>query len=135
MRPGVRLLVRLAWIVAALVAAVVLVLLLLTTGTAVECAEAEGPGRPELRCDFIIARPAAEVWEAFARTDTPQPHYFDAVLQADMRPGGRWRFVTDDRKRLLAGGEILELQPPQRLAALSPNHKPPAGAACWGLCQ
>ncbi len=31
-----------------------------------------------------------------------------------MRPGGRWRFVTDDRQRLLAGGEILALEPPRR---------------------
>ncbi len=111
---GRRLLARLGWVVAALAAAAGLVLLFLTTGTAVECAESAPRAAPALRCELDVAAPAAAVWESFTRTETPQPHYFDAVLQAEMRPGGRWRFVTDDRSRLLAGGEILELEAPRR---------------------
>ena len=44
----------------------------------------------------------------------PRPYYFDAVLQARLEPGGRWRFVTDDQARLLAGGEVLAIDPPHR---------------------
>jgi uncharacterized protein YndB with AHSA1/START domain len=84
--------------------------------SAVRCVESGALEAPELRCAFDVRAPAAEVWLAFTRTETPQIHYFDAVLQAELRPGGRWRFVTDDRARLLAGGEILELEPPRRFA-------------------
>ncbi len=48
------------------------------------------------------------------RTGEPRPYYFDAVLEAEMHPGGRWRFLTDDLERLLAGGEILAIDPPRR---------------------
>jgi uncharacterized protein YndB with AHSA1/START domain len=62
---------------------------------------------------LAVATPDA-VWEALTRVGEPRPYYFDAVLEAEMRPRGRWRFVTDDRERLLAGGEILVLEPPRR---------------------
>ncbi len=78
------------------------------------CAEAPPAADPELRCVLLVAAPAEAVWEAFTRTGEPRAFYFDAVLEAEMRPGGRWRFVTDDRERLLAGGEIVELEPPRR---------------------
>lgn len=87
---------------------------LLFSGSAVSCDEGAAADAPELRCAFDVAAAPEEVWRAFTLTDTPRPHYFDAVLEAEMRPGGRWRFVTDDRERLLAGGEILELEPPRR---------------------
>ena len=88
--------------------------LFLTTGSTVSCTEAVQAGTPQLRCEFDVAVQPEFVWQAFTRTDTPSPHYFDAVLQAEMRPGGRWRFVTENRKRLLASGEILEIEPPHR---------------------
>lgn len=85
------------------------------TGSAVPCAEPlDADGEPSLRCVFEVrARPEA-VWEAFTRTGEPRPYYFDAVLQAEMRPGGRWRFVTDDLERFLAGGEVIAIAPPRR---------------------
>ena len=109
-----RLLKRLAALAAGLAAIVALAGLFLFGGAAKVCAETEGPGGPRLRCQLEVAAPPTAVWRAFTRTETPRPHYFDAVLQAEMRPGGRWRFVTDNRERLLAGGEILELEPPRR---------------------
>ncbi len=87
---------------------------MLITGSEVSCEEVVESGESQLRCEFDVAAPPPAVWEAFTRTETPLPHYFDAVLQAEMRPGGRWRFVTDNRQRLLAGGEILALEPPRR---------------------
>lgn len=86
----------------------------LFSGSAVACDELTGAAGPSLRCGFTVAASREAVWDAFVRTGEPRRHYFDAVLQADLRPGGRWRFVTDDRARLLADGEILTLDKPRR---------------------
>ena len=107
--------IRALGIAVALVAGVVLGALWLFTGSTVSCTEPSGLAPPRLRCEFDVGAPTEAVWDAFTRTGAPQPHYFDAVLEAEMRPGGRWRFVTDNRARLLASGEILELDRPRRL--------------------
>lgn len=83
----------------------------LFSGSAVACAEERGGAGLALRCAFDVAAAPDAVWTAFAATDEPRPYYFDAVLQADLRPGGRWRFVTEDRSRLLAAGKILAFEP------------------------
>ena len=88
--------------------------LILFTGSAVRCEERSSADGPSLHCAFEVAAPPQEVWQAFTRTEEPRPPYFDAILQAEMRPGGGWRFVTDDRQRFLAGGEILTIEPPHR---------------------
>ncbi len=94
----------------------VLGVLFLFSATEVACSESEGTAESSLRCAFVVDAEPATVWEAFTRTGEPRAYYFDAVLEADMFPGGRWRFVTDDRERLLAGGQILALEPPRRFA-------------------
>jgi uncharacterized protein YndB with AHSA1/START domain len=86
----------------------------LFSGSEVTCAEIGTEDGPGLRCAFEIGTEPEEVWRAFTGTGEPRPYYFDAVLQADLRPGGRWRFVTDDLERLLAGGEVLAAEPPRR---------------------
>ena len=88
----------------------------LFSGSVVECAEQPADAAPALRCAFAVAASPQAVWGAFTATGQPRPYYFDAVLQADLRPGGRWRFVTDDLERLLAGGEVLAVEPPVRFA-------------------
>ena len=100
--------------VLSLAALLVLGVAYLFSGSEVACAEAARAEDPQLRCAFVVAAPPEAVWEAFTRTGEPRAFYFDAVLEAEMRPGGRWRFVTDDRQRLLAGGEILTIEPPRR---------------------
>lgn len=86
----------------------------LFTGSEVVCDELDDATGPSLRCVFELAESPEAVWAAFTRTEEPRRYYFDAILQAEMRPGGRWRFVTDDRRRLLADGEIRMLEPPRR---------------------
>ncbi len=86
----------------------------LFSGSDVSCDEIEDASGPRLRCAFDVAAPPTEVWEAMTRTDEPRPYYFDAVLEAEMVPGGRWRFLTDDLERFLAGGEILAIDPTRR---------------------
>ena len=107
------------WGLGILVAAALIVLFggaWLFSGADVPCAEIRTEDGPGLRCGFDVAAPPAAVWSAFTATGEPRPYYFDAVLQAELRPGGRWRFVTDDLERLLAGGEILTVEPPRRFA-------------------
>ncbi len=109
-----RLLVRLGGIAFSLAAIVALGAVFLFSGSSAVCTEIVQGGAPRLRCKLDMAAAPETVWEAFTRTGEVRPHYFDAILEAEMRPGGRWRFVTDDRQRLLAGGEILVLEPPRR---------------------
>ena len=87
---------------------------LLFSGSDVTCAEGSSGEGLELRCDFAVAATPEAVWNAFTRTGEPRAYYFDAVLQAELTPGGRWRFVTDDLERLLASGEVLAVDPPFR---------------------
>ena len=109
-----RLLVRLAGLAVALAAIGVVGSVYLFSGSSVSCSELDEAGALRLRCELDVAAAPETVWDAFTRTGEARPHYFDAVLEAEMRPGGRWRFVTEDRQRLLAGGEILVLEPPRR---------------------
>ena len=99
---------------AAILAVVAAALGVLLSSGGVRCDEGGAPGDLDLRCPFFVAAPPEAVWQAFTRTGEPRPYYFDAVLQARLEPGGRWRFVTDDRARLLAGGEVLAIDPPHR---------------------
>ena len=107
---------RIAALAALTVCAVVAGAAFLFTGSTVACTESPRDGAPALGCAFAVAASPEEVWAAFAATGQPRPYYFDAVLQADLRTGGRWRFVTDDLQRLLAAGEILAFEPPRRFA-------------------
>jgi uncharacterized protein YndB with AHSA1/START domain len=88
---------------------------LLFSDSAAGCERDGTAAAPELRCEFEVAAPRQEVWTAFVETEVPRPYYFETVLQAELDAGGRWRFVTEDRGRLLASGEVVELEPPARL--------------------
>jgi uncharacterized protein YndB with AHSA1/START domain len=79
------------------------------------CERAGTEAAPELRCAFEVAALRQEVWTAFVETEVPRSYYFDTVLQAELETGGRWRFVTEDRGRLPAFGEIVVLEPPAQL--------------------
>lgn len=105
---------RLIWGALSTVAIVASGATFLFAGSQVACSETADASGPKLRCAFVVAAPVDAVWDAFTRTGEPRPYFFDAVLEADTRPGGHWRFLTDDRKRLLAGGEILMVEPPHR---------------------
>ena len=55
-----------------------------------------------------------KVWEELTRTGTVLRFYFDSVLEGDLRPGGKLRYVTPDRKRTFIEGEVVEFNPPTR---------------------
>lgn len=102
------------WSALALLVLVLLGNLFLFTGSPVPCEVVDDYKGLRLECVFEVAAKPEAVWETLTRTDEPLPYYFDAILEAEMRPGGRWRFVTDDRARFLAGGEIVTLDSPRR---------------------
>jgi uncharacterized protein YndB with AHSA1/START domain len=106
---------RVIWVTVAAAGFAALLALGFFSGSTVGCERAGTEAAPELRCAFEVAAPRQEVWTAFVETEVPRSYYFDTVLQAELEAGGRWRFVTEDRGRLLAAGEIVELQPPARL--------------------
>jgi hypothetical protein len=107
---------RILWAAAAVVVGAAAGTVVLFSGSRVTCIEQSGDAGPALRCVFDVAADQQTVWAGFVATGDPRPYYFDAVLQADLHSGGHWRFVTDDLRRLLAGGEILVLEPPRRFA-------------------
>lgn len=87
----------------------------LFSGSAVACdVLSDAETGPRIDCAFGVAATPREVWQALTLTDEPRPYYFDAVLEAELHVGGRWRFLTDDRRRLLAGGRVVTIEPPRR---------------------
>lgn len=106
---------RVLWVTVAAAGFAALLAWGLFSGSVAGCARAGTEAAPELRCAFEVSAPRQEVWTAFVETEVPRSYYFDTVLQAELEAGGRWRFVTEDRGRLLASGEIVELEPPARL--------------------
>src|SRR5688572_32642952 len=74
----------------------------LFSGSPGACAEERIDSGLALRCAFEVAASPDTLWAAFVATDEPRPYYFDAVLQADLLPGGRWHYVTNDRSSQLA---------------------------------
>lgn len=111
---------RLLWTLAAVVGMAATGAVFLFSGSEVSCVETSlDRTDPEagvaLACAFEVAAPPEAVWARLTETNRPLPHYFDAVLEAELRPGGRWRFVTEGRDRLLAGGTVLAVEPDRRL--------------------
>ena len=75
--------------------------------------------------DLVMERtfdaPREQVWKAFTDPDlVPRwwgPHGTTAtVLEMDVRPGGKWRYLSrgPDRDDVTFFGEYLEIQPPER---------------------
>jgi uncharacterized protein YndB with AHSA1/START domain len=61
-----------------------------------------------------IEAPPERVWEELTRTGKVLRFYFDSVLEGDLRPGGKLRYVTPDRKRTFIVGDVVELTAPTR---------------------
>ena len=75
----------------------------------------------ELVFERIFDAPRDRVWQAF--TDPEQvPHWWGphgtttTVTEMDVRPGGKWRYVSKapDRDDVTFYGEYLEVDPPER---------------------
>jgi uncharacterized protein YndB with AHSA1/START domain len=70
---------------------------------------------PDAVCSITIAVPVEEVWREITKTGSVQRPLYNTLLDIDLKPGGRLRYSTPDRKRVFVAGEVLEVDPPHRL--------------------
>jgi uncharacterized protein YndB with AHSA1/START domain len=73
------------------------------------------PAKPTQVYKVEIAAPIRRVWDEITSTGRVQRMMFDTILDGDVRPGGKIRYVTRSRKHTFIVGEVLEVQPPTRL--------------------
>jgi uncharacterized protein YndB with AHSA1/START domain len=90
---------------------------------------------PEHVCSILIRVPVQAVWDEITKTGAVQRPLYNTVLDIDLRPGGRLRYSSPDRKRVFIAGEVLEIDPPHRLKhtylfAMKPE---PATVVTWDL--
>lgn len=70
---------------------------------------------PDQVCSIVINVPVETVWDEITRTGSVQRPLYNTVLDIDLRPGGRLRYSSPDRKRVFVAGEVLEVDPPRKL--------------------
>lgn len=71
--------------------------------------------QPDQVCSIVIHVPVEEVWDEITRTGSVQRPLFNTVLDIELRPGGRLRYSSPDRRRVFVAGEVLEVDPPRKL--------------------
>lgn len=90
---------------------------------------------PDAVCSITIAVPVEEVWAEITKTGSIQRPLYNTVLDIDLKPGGRLRYSSPDRKHVFVAGEVLEVDPPRLfrhtyLFAMKPE---PATVVTWEL--
>lgn len=70
---------------------------------------------PDRVCSIVIGVPLEMVWAEITKTGAIQRPLFNTVLDIDLRPGGRLRYSSPDRRRVFVAGEVLEVDPPRLL--------------------
>ncbi|MEQ8936606.1 MAG: SRPBCC domain-containing protein [Amphiplicatus sp.] len=63
-----------------------------------------------------INAPIETVWNTLVKTDDVLPFFFGSVCETrdGLKPGGKMRMVSKDRKYAVVFGEVLEFSPPYR---------------------
>ena len=70
---------------------------------------------PDAVCSIVIRVPVEKVWAEITKTGSIQRPLYNTVLDIDLKPGGRLRYSSPDRKRVFVAGEVLEVDPPRLL--------------------
>ncbi|HUF77248.1 MAG TPA: SRPBCC domain-containing protein [Longimicrobiales bacterium] len=70
---------------------------------------------PDAVCSIVIQVPVEAVWAEITKAGSVQRPLFNTVLDIDLRPSGRLRYSSPDRKRVFVAGEVLEVDPPRLL--------------------
>lgn len=82
----------------------------------------------------FIRTTVEEVWSAFIQPEQVKKFWFDVDLEADWQVGGSWRITLPDG-RVADSGEILECDPPRRIAIKWRNEfMPEMKAEGYSLC-
>lgn len=92
---------------------------------------------PDAVCSIVIKVPVQTVWNEITRTGSVQRPLYNTLLDIDLRPGGRLRYSSPDRKRVFIAGEVLEVDPPRLLKhtyifAMKPEE---ATVVTWELAE
>lgn len=94
---------------------------------------------------IYIRATSKTVWRALTEGDETRRYYFGSAVEADWRSGGRYRYPSPDGEAFITG-EVLEIDPPNRLVtSFTPHWEGSAAAAntrvTWlleetdGLCK
>ncbi len=70
--------------------------------------------KPEFVYVIYIAAPQAKVWEALTNGEHTK-HFWSRYVQSDWKQGSRVEFLRADKSKLSHDGEVLEIDPPNRL--------------------
>lgn len=65
---------------------------------------------------IVIDAPIERVWEEITKTGRVQRALYNTVLESELTPGSRLRYYSPDRKRVFIVGEVVEVDPPRKLA-------------------
>ncbi len=64
----------------------------------------------------LIKAPIETVWSELIKQTSPRPFFYNSTWDTAMKPGAAYRMVSKDKKTVAVVGEILEMEPPRRLA-------------------
>jgi uncharacterized protein YndB with AHSA1/START domain len=70
--------------------------------------------KPEFVYVIYIQAPQAKVWEALTNGEHTK-HFWSRYVQSDWKVGSRVEFLRADKSKLSHDGEVLEIDPPNRL--------------------
>lgn len=91
------------------------------------------PGSNFVYVTYIRTTPE-RLWSALTDSDFARQYWLGARPEAEWRAGGAWKIVLADG-RLADSGEIVEFEPPRRLAIRWRNEfMPELNAEGWSLC-
>ena len=68
---------------------------------------------PDRVCSIVINVPVQKVWDEITKTGSIQRPVYNTLLDVDLKPGGRMRYYSPDKKRVFVAGEVLEVDPPR----------------------
>jgi uncharacterized protein YndB with AHSA1/START domain len=72
-----------------------------------------GSPLPDHVISIHIGVPVRRVWDEITKTGRIQRALYNTVLECDLRPGGRLRYYSPDRKRVFIVGEVVAVEPPR----------------------
>ncbi len=70
--------------------------------------------KPEFVYVIYIQAPQAKVWEALTSGEHTK-HFWSRYVQSEWKQGSRVEFLRADKSKLSHDGEVLEIDPPNRL--------------------
>ena len=76
---------------------------------------------PDHVISIHIAVPIRRVWDEITKTGRVQRALYNTVLECDLKPGGRLRYYSPDRKRVFIVGKVVDVDPPRKIVTHPSN--------------